>query len=48
MEPTIINKNENKLLNYDKWILSVIEDTWVNFVKVFSELWMESRKGDAS
>ena len=43
----IINKNENKLLNYDKWILSVIEDTWVNFVKVFSELWMESRKGDA-
>ena len=43
----IINKNENKLLNYDKLILSVIEDTWVNFVKVFSELWMESRKGDA-
>ena len=42
-----INKNETKFLNYDKWILSVIEDTWIKFVKNFSELWMKSRKGDA-
>ena len=39
--------NETKFLNYDKWILSVIEDTWIKFVKNFSELWTKSRKGDA-
>jgi len=43
----IINKNEIKLLNYEKWILSVIEDTWFNFKKFFSELWIKSRKGDS-
>ena len=43
----IFNMNETKFLNYDKWILSVIEDTWIKFVKNFSELWTKSRKGDA-